>query len=379
MGETPEIVPEIAIVGAGPAGATAALRLARVYLNVLLIDQQPHAGGRAFPKPDDLDVLAAPDYRGQALRRGLRESAAQIAYRAGWRAVELAPDLALTIEENASGRRERFAPKAVILATGGIDPKPNVPGADLPGVFALGDSTSLLIAAAERPRVPIVLGGSGPLLWCMAAELIGARRTVTAVVDAAPLPGWRQLRGMVRQPGLLEQGLGWTRAVWGSSAAIHRTSAITAIRAAGGGLKVEIANLDAARQEPARPRQTVAAEIIALGQGMRPNLALLDAAGVATIRDSGDRPRPQRSDELETSVPGLFVAGDAGRAAGLEPALCEGTIAAAAVARRFGRGNDAALDAAAAEARHRLRALQPFLAAVEDWSGAAHAPAMKTG
>lgn len=377
MGDRPEIV----VIGAGPAGATAALRLARVYLNVLLVDERAHAGGRGFPKPDDDDPFAAPDYRGQALRRGLKEQAAQIEHRAGWRAIDLAPGIALTIEDIASGRRETLMPRAVILATGGVDPKMEVPGADLPGVFALGDIEALLAAAFERPRARIALGGSGPLLWRTAAELIGQRRNLAAVIDAAPAPSWRHVMVMTRQPGLLEQGLGWTRAVWGSRAVLRRSSAIAAIRPvaairdeadrhdSAGALTVEIAALDAQWTPQAARRPDVVADIVALGRGMRPNLAVLAGAGAAMVGGDGDGgPRLRRDDDLQTSVPGLYAAGDAGRVAGLDAALAEGTIAAMAVARLFGRGNDADLAAAAAEARQRLKGLAPFLAAIEDWS-----------
>ncbi|MCK6450254.1 MAG: NAD(P)/FAD-dependent oxidoreductase [Alphaproteobacteria bacterium] len=380
MGDRPEIV----VIGAGPAGATAALRLARVYLNVLLVDERAHAGGRGFPKPDEDDPFAAPDYRGQALRRGLREQAARIEHRAGWRAVDLAAGMALTIEDIASGRRETLVPRAVILATGGVDPKPDVPGADLPGVFALGDIESVLAASLEQPRARIVLGGSGPLLWRTAAELIGQRRSLAAVIDAASAPSWRQVMTMARQPGLLEQGLGWTRAVWGSRAALHRSSAIAQIRDGAirdgairdgairdklGALTVEIATLDEQWTPQAARRPDIAADIVALGRGMRPNLAALGSAGAVMVGDDGDGgPRLRRGDDLQTSVPGLYAAGDAGRVAGLDAALAEGTIAALSVARLFGRADDADLAAAAAEARQRLKALTPFLAAIDDWS-----------
>jgi thioredoxin reductase len=353
---------EIVIVGAGPAGASAALRLVKLGLRVLLVDERAQAGGRAFPPPNPDDPLDAPDYRGQALRRGLREHPALLQYRARCHAIAIAPNLSLTLED---AQKQTVQARAIIIATGARSEKTDIPGRDLPGVFALGDCEGLLRAFEAQPRARLVLGGSGPFLWRIAADLLQARRDLVAVVDAAAAPTWRQVWGMVRQPGLLEQGLGWTRTVWSSRAVIHRHSAIVAIKDAHGARVVEIAPSGQIRSGQAgAPRSTVQADLVAYGGPMAPDLSLVQMTG-AEIAGAA----PRRSAEMETTVPGLFVAGDAGRAAGLDAALAEAAIAAAAVARRFGRGDDAEIQAAEREARARLARLAPFLAAVTAWSG----------
>ena len=42
---------DIIIIGAGPAGMSAALTAANGGLDVLLLDEQPHAGGPTPPEP----------------------------------------------------------------------------------------------------------------------------------------------------------------------------------------------------------------------------------------------------------------------------------------------------------------------------------------
>jgi len=366
MGETPQI----AVIGAGPAGASAALRFAKLGLRVLLVDEKPHAGGRAFPPPRPEDPFDAPDYRGQALRRGLREHPALIEYRASCLATSLKPDLTLTVQDKRTTQEESFQARVVVIATGGHDVKLAIPGFDHPGVFSLDDGEGLQGAIEAQPRARIALGGSGPLLWTVAADLLKSRRNVVAVVDAAAAPTWRQVWRMARQPGLLEQGLGWTRAVWSSRAELHRSSAIERIRDDHGACIVEIAPLNADWEPAAGPRKTVAADFVVFGAGMFPDVRLTKMAGAAVTENgpAGFPARPQRSAEMETSIPGLFVVGDAGRTAGLDCALAEATIAAAAVARRFGRGDDPEILAAEREARARLAKLEPFLEAVADWS-----------
>lgn len=347
---------EIVIVGAGPAGASAALRLVKLGLRVLLVDERAQAGGRAFPPPNPDDPLDAPDYRGQALRRGLREHPALLAYRPNCRVKRLDANFSLTLQARQAGE-EVVQARAVILASGGRIAKPEIPGADLPRVFSCDDREALQAVIDAEPRARVVLAGAGPFLWRMAADLLQARRQLAAVIDAAPAPSWGQIWRMARQPGLLEQGLGWTRAVWSSRAAIHRGSRATSIK-----VQDDVYAIDV--EAAGSSRATVVADLVVFGGPLLPDISLARMTGAEITPDG-----PRRTADMETTVPGLFVAGDAGRAAGLDAALAEAAIAAAAVARRFGRGDDPEIQAAERDARERLRRLAPFLAAVTAWSG----------
>jgi thioredoxin reductase len=160
------------------------------------------------------------------------------------------------------------------------------------------------------------------------------------------------------------------RAAWRSSAPIHARTCVTAAQGDGALREAEIAVLDSAWR-PAGVRQRVAAEFLCIGYGLKPVIGALAHAGVAMDRDPiTGFATPRRSAALETSMPGVFAAGDGGRLGGLDAALAEGTIAAEAVLRRLNRSVGAKLATAAAEARRQCRALEPFLSALNEWSGA---------
>ncbi|MCC6469376.1 MAG: FAD-dependent oxidoreductase [Alphaproteobacteria bacterium] len=358
----------IVVIGAGPAGASAALHLAGSGAEVLLIDDRAEAGGTAFPPlSDDEAAFLWPDraYRGEALRQGLRDRADRITHWRSRRVEAIRADRTLSVRDRESGSLTDVGAEAVILATGADKIATRMQGASLPGAMSLCDPEGLVAAARERPGARIVLAGSGPLLWFTAARCASARLALAAVIDAAALPGPRHLLRFLVQPGLLSQGLGWMRAVWSSDARIYRRHAATAILGRGRVQAVAVAPLG-----DGAPPHRIDADLVAIGFGVQPAIAMLQAAGAAVDQDTRRGLWLLRRDEdLQTSLPGIFAAGDAGAADGADAALAEGAIVGEAVLRRSGRPVGAALAAAAVEARRRRRSLSAFVAALDDWAG----------
>ena len=70
-------VSDIAVLGAGPAGANAALSAARHGLSVVLLDEQPKPGGQVWRAKSD-SILSAPStpesHAGDTLRAGVAEA-----------------------------------------------------------------------------------------------------------------------------------------------------------------------------------------------------------------------------------------------------------------------------------------------------------------
>jgi bacterioferritin-associated ferredoxin len=74
---------------------------------------------------------------------------------------------------------------------------------------------------------------------------------------------------------------------------------------------------------------------------------------------------PCRSADLETSVPGVLVAGDGAGIGGMEAAILEGRLAGLVAAERLGRPPGAARRDAGERLRRRLRRLGRFRAGIE--------------
>lgn len=172
----------------------------------------------------------------------------------------------------------------LLIATGAEPVRPPIPGADLPHVFtlrSLADSRAIIARAAEASTAVVL--GSGFIGLETAAALRGRKLAVHVVsLDNVPLVH------------VLGPALGaLVREIHESHGEIfHLGTSITSIDATsvtlGDGTKV-------------------AADLVIMGVGVRPRVALAEGAGLAT--DNG----VIVNEYLETSSPGIFAAGDIAR------------------------------------------------------------------
>jgi thioredoxin reductase len=358
---------DVVIVGAGPAGANAALALADAGIRSLLVDDNHDAGGQVWRTgPGDRHAgFAFRDGRADALRAALARNTL-IEHRAGTEVVGLFDGLHLWLHKDGQGVADVRA-KNLIVATGAVEQFVPVPGWTLPSVFGLGGLQSLLKAARAVPQGPVVLAGAGPLLHLTAAQLAALGADIVAVVDAAPRPNVGQVLAMASALGQLAKGLAFDWSLVRSGIPILRGHAVAAIRGDGAVAEVDVVPLDAEWRPQNGPTRTFRCETVGLGFGVRPNVELTRLLGCEhdyTANRGGWHAR--RGEFLETTVPGVFVAGDGGGIEGVEAAIAQGIIAAHGVAQRLGKGDKLAGRAHAALGKR--RSLGRFRDAVESWS-----------
>ncbi len=361
----------VVIVGAGPAGAAAALALAEAGIPSTLLDEQPAAGGQIFRTAPGSAPPAHPgrDPRGDRLRAALAAHPERIRHRPGVQVVAVHEGRRLWLLDEASGALEEQAAAALIVATGALEVPVPVPGWTLPGVFTLGGLQILLKAGGVVPGGRVVLGGAGPLLYLVAAQLAACGVEIAAVIDAAGRPTPAQLRGLACAPGQLARGLGWSLALGRRGIPVLRRHAIVEIAGSDEVEAVTVAPLDRDWRRTDGRSWQIAADVVGLSFGLRPNLELTQlAGGAARYAPALGGWHPERSGDLESSVLNLFVAGDAGGVRGVEVALAEGRIVAHAVATRLGVGARGRLARQRNEAERQIRRQRPFREALAAWS-----------
>lgn len=359
---------DVVIVGAGPAGAGAALALADAGIGAVLIDDNQAAGGQVWRTGpgDALAGFAFRDRRGDALRAALAHAGDTIDYRGATEVVGAFDGLHLWLHKDGAGVTDIKA-QCLIVAGGAVEAFVPVPGWTLPGVFGLGGLQSLLKAARAVPQGPVVLGGAGPLLHLAAAQLVAIGVDVVAVVDAAHRPTLGQVFAMASNPCQLAKGMAFDWSLVRRGVPILRGHAISAILGDGAVAEVDVVPLDAEWRPLAEGKLTLRADAVGLGFGVRPNVELTRLLGCEhdyTANRGGWHPR--RTDDLETTVPSVFVAGDGAGIEGVDSAIAQGLIAAHAVAARLGKGH--ALATRAHHAKRRRLGLRRFRDAVDDWS-----------
>lgn len=153
---------DLAIIGAGPAGLSAARTASQHGLSVVLLDEQSTPGGQIYrsitqPAPRDQQILGPDYYRGQALAKSLNGDTVE--YRSNTTVWALEDNLSLCTSGPDGSRRVHA--RRVLIATGAQERPVPFPGWTLPGVMSCGAAQILLKSSGLTPPRPLVLAGSG--------------------------------------------------------------------------------------------------------------------------------------------------------------------------------------------------------------------------
>ncbi|CAN7544447.1 FAD-dependent oxidoreductase [Bosea sp. LjRoot9] len=331
---------DLAVVGAGPAGLSAAARASELGLSVLLVDENPAPGGQIYRSitttpVSDRAVLGQDYWRGLDIVARFERSAA--AYAARCTVWSIAPDVEsdgspFEIGLSLGGRARLITAGQVILATGAQERPFPIPGWTLPGVMTAGAAQIALKSSAIIPKGRTVIAGCGPLLYLLAGQLAAAGAEIVTVLDTTPRRNWpaalAALPDFLRSP-YLAKGL---KLMAKARRSLRFLGGVTSLAVEGSG------RLSAVRFERSGASESIACDTLLLHQGVIPSVNLSNAAGCAHDFDTVQHCWvPQLDDWFASSVPGIAIAGDGAGIGGAESAALRGEIAALDTARRLGR------------------------------------------
>lgn len=365
---------DVAIVGAGPAGMAAAIESARAGLSTIVLDEQPEPGGQIYRAVEAADALRleilGKDYaRGRDLAAEFRSSGA--VYLSGATVVNVNPDLEIFYSK--AGILTSFSAGALIVATGAIERSTPLPGWTLPGVVTVG-ACQIMLKANGRVPDNAVLVGSGPLLWLFAAQMIAADMQPRAIVETVPRS--RYIAALAKLAlngaaiGYLRKGLQMMRTVRRAGVPVYRDATSISIR---GNERAERLCFESGGGHHELP-----VELVALHQGVVPNQQITRLLRCQHIWNERQRCfAPVLDSYGETSVPGIYVAGDGGGIGGALAAELQGRLAGLRIAEKAGKS--IASDPAAIRGELRREAtIRPFLETLYAPSSQILAPADDT-
>lgn len=330
------------VIGAGPAGMTAAATLAEGGARTLVIDEQPAPGGqiyRAIERNVDNSTLSAvlgSDYAaGAALAARLRASTAESRFDTSvWRI-----DADGTVWTKAAGKIERLQAENLVVACGAMERPVPVPGWTLPGVMTIGALQIMLKDAGLSPSGRLVLAGCGPLFYLFAVQCLKAGFSDLVLLDTAArtnlVPALRYLPKAIfgYGPSYLWKGLALMTALRRHGVKIHRR--VSDLRIEGTERATSVSFRAATRT------RRIDLDLIALHEGVIPSQQITRSIGCAHRWDQGQQCFFPVLDPMgESSLPGIFIAGDGGGIIGAAASAHAGTLCALAILKRLGKIGD---------------------------------------
>lgn len=199
------------------------------------------------------------------------------------------------------------------------------PGWTLPGVYGAGGLQAFVKSGFSVRGKRVVVAGTGPLLPAVAAHLREAGADIVSVVEQAPLRRLLRFSAglLAMEPSKLLEGAGYALRLAGVP---YRTGAWV-MRAHGDERVEKVTILSGLKVFDLK------ADMLAIGYHLVPNTELPRLLGCELDRGY------VRVDEVQqTSVRGVYCAGESTGIGGVDKALMEGRIAGLAAAKKLDEG-----------------------------------------
>ena len=296
-----KITKSLVIIGGGPAGLAAAVAAAENGLpaeDILILERDGRLGGilnqcihNGFGLHTFKEELTGPEY---AARFEERAKALHIPYKLGAMVLSISPEKVVTAVSREDGLFTVEA-GAVILAMGCRERSRgalNIPGFRPAGVFSAGTAQRLVNMEGYMPGREVVILGSGDIGLIMARRMTLEGAKVHVVAELQPYSG-----GLKRNIVQCLDDFG-----------IPLKLSHTVVDIQG---KERVEGITLARVENGKPvpgtEEHYDCDTLLLSCGLLPENELSRAAGVALSPITSG---PLVNESLETSIPGVFAAGN---------------------------------------------------------------------
>lgn len=311
---------DVVVVGAGPGGIAAATVAAEAGKRVCLLDNNAAPGGQIWRGLQDSTARRHPHGK-QFIAWNRRLVASGCTVWPGWEVVDAPAPGILRLENDRSTRDCRY--ENLILATGARERFLPFPGWTLPGVMGVGGLQALVESGLDPAGKRIVVAGSGPLLFAVAAKLAQAGATLEGIFEQASLSNLIRFGvTALGTPAKLLEGARYMLQIHGAT---YRPG--WWVKRAEGADRLESVTVTNGRAE-----RILVCDWLACGFHLVPNLELPRFLGCRI--GSGY----VAVDALQqTSVPGIACVGELTGVGGMDKALVEGQIAGLVAAGRADR------------------------------------------
>jgi thioredoxin reductase len=326
---------DIAVLGAGPAGLSAAVAAASQGSRTVLIDAGPRAGGQYWRHRDGDDGAL---HHGWSQFRRLHEELAAhhlLDHRLGhsiWH-VERTDEGFVTHTTRTGHTTRDDIPRAlrsrtVIVATGAYDRQLPFPGWTVPGVFTAGAVQALLKGQGVRAGKRIAVAGTGPFLLPVAAGLAEAGATVVGVFEAGlPTAFGRHPTAALRNLPKLAEGAGYLRTLRRHRIPYRTRTTVVAAHGTDTVTGATVARLDGQWRIVPGSTHAIDCDTIAVGYGFTPQTEIPLQLGCEMTQDVDGSLVARVDSRQRSTVDGVYAAGETCGVGGAQLAVIEGELA----------------------------------------------------
>ena len=333
---------DVAVIGAGPAGLASAVAAAAAGCRIGLVDAGTRPGGQFWRHRE-----GGPDVTGHGFATFRRLWAQVESLRATGRVAYLPRHHAWHLEQQARGfmvhlvdegtraqARIELLAQVIVLAPGAHDRQLPFPGWTLPGVFTAGATQALLKGHGVVAGRRVIVAGSGPFLLPVAAGLAESGARVVGVLESGrPTAFVRHPVTMFRNRDKLAEGAGYLWTLARHRVPYRTRMALTAALGEDAVTAVRVARLDTGWRVRPGSERVIECDTVAVAYGFTPQVGLPLALGCETRVDTDGSLVVTVDVEQRSSVPGVYVAGEACGVGGAQLALAEGELAGLHAAR----------------------------------------------
>lgn len=328
---------EILVIGAGPAGLSAAIEAAKNGAEVLVVDENEKPGGQLFKQIHKF-------FGSRRHKAGVR------GFDIGTELLEEVQELGVEVMLNtvaygfypndegvalAINGEEGFIvhPKKIIMATGAGENPLAFPGWTLPGVVGAGAIQTMINVHRVSVGQRVLMIGSGNVGLIVSYQLLQAGIDVAGIVEAASqLGGYGVHSAKIRRAGV--------------PLYVSHTVVEAVPNADMSGIKgAVIAEVDDHFQPIPGTEQFVECDVIGIAVGLTPDVALPAMADVTFVNAGRLGAQvPMHDRNMETTREGIYIVGDSAGVEEASSAIEEGKLAGIAAAEALGK-----IDAATAK------------------------------
>ena len=343
---------DLIVIGAGPAGLSAAIEAAKNGLKPIVFDENAKPGGQLFKQIHKF--FGSKEHKAKIRGFNIGEELLKEAAENGVEVVLNATVVGLYGEKEVTVKIgdeiKHFKGDSILIATGASENMVTFKGWTTPGVIGAGAAQTMMNLHHIMPGKRVLMLGSGNVGLVVSYQLMQAGCEVVALVDAAPrIGGYGVHAAKIARCGV----------------PFYLSHTIVEVKGTNAVESVTIASVDDKFQFIPGTEKTFDVDTVCVAVGLSPMSQLLKQAG-CKMKDTPGGYIPECDILGATSIPGIYAAGDVAGIEEASSAMIEGRISGAVIANYLGYLEEDALKARIAELEKALDSLRKGMFAPEN-------------